>query len=106
MALAGRTIVVAVSGGIAAYKACELVRLLTQRGATVQVVMTAHAHEFVTPLTFQTLSGRPVASDTFDLTQESQIGHIRLADQADAIVIAPATANVLAKMAHGLADDL
>lgn len=106
MALAGRTVVVAVSGGIAAYKACELVRLLVQREAAVQVVMTAHAREFVTPLTLQTLSGRPVATDTFDLTQESEIGHIKLADQADAIVIAPATANVLAKMAHGLADDL
>jgi phosphopantothenoylcysteine decarboxylase/phosphopantothenate--cysteine ligase len=106
MPLSGRTIVVAVSGGIAAYKACELVRLLTQRGADVQVVMTAHAREFVTPLTLQTLSGRPVASDTFDLTQESEIGHISLADRADAIIIAPATANVLAKMAHGLADDL
>src|SRR5678816_1957231 len=106
MGLAGRTVVVAVSGGIAAYKACELVRLLVQNGAAVQVIMTAHAREFVTPLTLQTLSGRPVATDTFDLTQESEIGHIKLADQADVIVIAPATANVLAKMAHGLADDL
>jgi phosphopantothenoylcysteine decarboxylase/phosphopantothenate--cysteine ligase len=106
VALAGRSIVVGVSGGIAAYKACELVRLLVQDGATVQVVMTAHAQEFVTPLTLQTLSGRPVATDTFSLTQESEIGHIRIADQAEAIVIAPATANVLAKMAAGLADDL
>jgi len=106
MGLAGRTVVVAVSGGIAAYKACELVRLLVQNGAAVQVIMTAHAREFVTPLTLQTLSGRPVATDTFDLTQESEIGHIKLADQADVIVVAPATANVLAKMAHGLADDL
>jgi len=106
MGLAGRTIVVGVSGGIAAYKACELVRLLVQDGATVQVVMTGNAQQFVTPLSLQTLSGRPVATDTFSLTQESEIGHIRLADQADAIVIAPATANVLAKMATGLADDL
>ncbi|HWP65591.1 MAG TPA: bifunctional phosphopantothenoylcysteine decarboxylase/phosphopantothenate--cysteine ligase CoaBC [Candidatus Limnocylindria bacterium] len=106
MALAGRNIVVAVSGGIAAYKACELVRLLVQEGAAVQVIMTANAQQFVAPLTLQTLSGRPVATDTFSLTQESEIGHIRLADQAHAIVIAPATANVLAKMAAGLADDL
>jgi phosphopantothenoylcysteine decarboxylase/phosphopantothenate--cysteine ligase len=106
VALGGRTIVVGVSGGIAAYKACELVRLLVQAGANVQVVMTANAQHFVAPLTFQTLSGRPVATDTFSLTQESEIGHIRLADQADAIVIAPATANAIAKMAHGLADDL
>jgi phosphopantothenoylcysteine decarboxylase/phosphopantothenate--cysteine ligase len=106
MALAGRRVVVGVSGGIAAYKACDLVRLLVQEGATVQVVMTDHAQQFVTPLTLQTLSGRAVATDTFSLTQESEIGHIRLADTADAIVIAPATANVLAKMAHGLADDL
>jgi phosphopantothenoylcysteine decarboxylase/phosphopantothenate--cysteine ligase len=106
MALAGRSIVVGVSGGIAAYKACELVRLLAQAGAAVQVVMTENAQHFVTSLTMQTLSGRPVATDTFSLTQESEIGHIRLADQADAIVIAPATANLLAKMAGGLADDL
>jgi phosphopantothenoylcysteine decarboxylase/phosphopantothenate--cysteine ligase len=95
-----------VSGGIAAYKACELVRALVEAGVSVQVVMTGNAQQFVTPLTLQTLSGRPVATDTFSLTQESEIGHIRLADQADAIVVAPATANVLAKMATGLADDL
>ena len=106
MGLDGRTIVVGMTGGIAAYKACELVRLLVQEGATVQVVMTGNAQQFVTPLTLQTLSGRPVATDTFSLTQESEIGHIRLADQAEAIVVAPATANLLAKMATGLADDL
>lgn len=106
MGLSGRTIVVGVSGGIAAYKACDLVRLLVQEGAGVQVVMTANAQQFVTPLTLQTLAGRPVATDTFSLTQESEIGHIRLADTADAIVVAPATANVLAKLATGIADDL
>jgi phosphopantothenoylcysteine decarboxylase/phosphopantothenate--cysteine ligase len=106
MSLEGRTIVVGMTGGIAAYKTCELVRLLVQAGATVQVVMTDNAQQFVTPLTLQTLSGRPVATDTFSLTQESEIGHIRLADTADAIVVAPATANMLAKMAHGIADDL
>jgi phosphopantothenoylcysteine decarboxylase/phosphopantothenate--cysteine ligase len=104
--LDGKTIVVGVSGGIAAYKAAELVRLLTAAGARVRVMMTDHARQFITPLTLQTLAGEPVSTDTFDLTQESEIGHIRLADTADAIVIAPATANVIAKLAVGLADDL
>ncbi|MFN8543206.1 MAG: bifunctional phosphopantothenoylcysteine decarboxylase/phosphopantothenate--cysteine ligase CoaBC [Candidatus Binatia bacterium] len=106
MGLAGRTVVVGLSGGIACYKACDLVRLLGQRGAAVRVVMTAGAQAFVAPLTLQTLSGHPVASETFSLTQESEIGHIHLADTADAVVVAPATANVLAKLAAGLADDL
>src|SRR5205809_622312 len=106
MPLDGRTVVVGVSGGIACYKACELVRLLVGAGARVRVVMTAAAQRFVTPLTFQTLAGQPVATDTFDLTQESEIGHIRLADEANAVAIAPATANVIAKLAAGIADDL
>lgn len=101
-----KTIVLGVSGGIAAYKAVELVRLLVKEGLAVQVIMTRGAMEFVTPLTFQTLSGRPVATETFSLTQESQIGHINLADSADLFVIAPATANVIGKMAAGIADDL
>src|SRR5205814_1859454 len=92
--------------GIACYKACEVVRLLVGAGARAPVIMSAGAQQFVTPLTLQTLSGQPVATDTFSLTQESEIGHIRLADQADAIVIAPATANVLGKLANGIADDL
>jgi phosphopantothenoylcysteine decarboxylase/phosphopantothenate--cysteine ligase len=106
MSVRGKTIVVGVSGGIAAYKACEAVRLLVQAGATVQVVLTRAAEEFVTALTLQTLSGRPVARHTFDLTEESEIGHIRIADAADALLIAPATANVVAKLAAGIADDL
>jgi phosphopantothenoylcysteine decarboxylase/phosphopantothenate--cysteine ligase len=106
MTLDGRTVVVGMTGGIACYKACELVRLLSRAGARVRVIMTAGAREFVTPLTLQTLSGAPVATDTFDPTQESEIGHIRLADDAQVVVIAPATANVLAKMASGIADDL
>jgi len=106
MRLDGKTVVVGVSGGIACYKACDVVRLLTGAGARVRVVMTAAAQRFVTPLTFQTLAGQPVATDTFDLTQESEIGHIRLADEADAVAIAPATANVIAKLATGIADDL
>jgi phosphopantothenoylcysteine decarboxylase/phosphopantothenate--cysteine ligase len=105
-ALTGKTIVIGVSGGIAAYKAAELIRLLTGRGATVNVMMTRNAQEFITPLTLQTLSGNPVATETFSLTQESQIGHIRLADSADLIVIAPATADIIAKAANGIADDI
>jgi len=104
--LEGKTIVVGVSGGIACYKAAELVRLLTAAGACVRVAMTANATQFITPLTLQTLSGEPVATNTFDLGQESAIGHIRLAETADAIVVAPATANVIGKMAAGIADDL
>jgi phosphopantothenoylcysteine decarboxylase/phosphopantothenate--cysteine ligase len=104
--LTGKTIVLGVSGGIAAYKAAELVRALTGAGANVRVIMTRNATEFITPLTLQTLSMNPVATDTFSLTQESEIGHIRIADSADAVVIAPATANVIAKAAAGIADDI
>ena len=95
-----------VSGGIACYKAVELVRLLVKTGYRVQVIMTRGAMEFVAPLTFQTVSGNPVATETFNLTQESEIGHIDLADSADLFVIAPATANVIGKIANGIADDL
>src|SRR5437867_10933351 len=106
MRLHGKTVVVGVSGGIACYKACEVVRLLVTASARVRVVMTAAAQRFVTPLTFQTLAGRPVATDTFDLTQESEIGHIRRADESDAVAVAPATANVIAKLASGIAAEL
>jgi phosphopantothenoylcysteine decarboxylase/phosphopantothenate--cysteine ligase len=106
MKLSGRVVVLGVSGGIAAYKAAELVRALRQRGAQVRVVMTRGAQQFLTPLTLQTLSGNPVSTDLWDLTQESQIGHIELADAAEALLIAPATANVVAKLAAGIADDL
>ena len=101
-----RTVVLGVTGGIACYKAVELVRLLVKNGFKVRVIMTRGAMEFVTPLTFQTLSGNPVATETFSLTQESEIGHINLADSADLLVIAPATANVIGKLASGIADDL
>jgi len=104
--LRDKTIVLGVSGGIAAYKAAEIVRALVQRGAKVRVMMTRNAQEFITPLTLQTLAQDPVATDTFSLTQESEIGHIRLADSADAVLIAPATANVIAKAAAGIADDI
>ncbi len=99
-------IVLGVTGGIACYKAVELVRLLVKTGYRVQVIMTRGAVEFVAPLTFQTISGNPVATETFNLTQESEIGHINLADSADLFVIAPATANVIGKFANGIADDL
>jgi phosphopantothenoylcysteine decarboxylase / phosphopantothenate---cysteine ligase len=106
MKLTGRTVVLGVTGGIAAYKSAELVRELRRVGARVRVIMTRHAQEFITPLTLQTLAGEPVATELFDLGQESQIGHIDLADSADVILVAPATANLVAKMAIGLADDL
>src|SRR5713101_2239998 len=104
--LKDKTIVVGVCGGIAAYKAAELVRLLTAQQARVRVMMSRNAAEFITPLTLQTLSANTVATDTFSLTEESEIGHIRLADTADAIVIAPASADVIAKAAVGIADDI
>lgn len=105
-ALRGKSIVVGVCGGIAAYKAAELVRLLTAREARVRVMMSRNAAQFITPLTMQTLSASPVATDTFSLTEESQIGHIQLADSADAIVIVPASADAIAKAAAGIADDI
>lgn len=104
--LKGKTIVLGVCGGIAAYKACELTRRLAEKEAEVHVILTKSAQEFVTPLTFQALSGHPVHTDLFSLTQEQEIGHISLADRADAIVIAPATADLIARAAHGLCDDL
>jgi len=104
--LRGRRICLGISGGIAAYKGAELVRAFVKEGATVQVVLTRAAEHFVTKLTLQTLSGRPVASELFDLDAESQIGHIRVADEAELLVVAPATADLIARLAHGLADDL
>ena len=104
--LQGKSVVLGVSGGIAVYKAVELLRLLTKAGANVDVIMTKNACEFVTPLTFQTLSGNPVHTDLFNLSQEQEIDHISLADRADLFVLAPATANIIGKVAQGLADDL
>ena len=104
--LKGKKILLGVTGGIAAYKAAELTRGLVKLGAQVKVIMTENASEFITPLTLQTLSGNPVYKDMFTLLEWSEIGHIALADYADLIVIAPATANVIGKIASGLADDL
>jgi len=103
--LEGRHILLGVTGGIAAYKAVELVRLLKDQGAIVRVVMTRSARQFVTPLTFQAISGEKVLTDLFDPMSEQAIGHIELAKWADVLVIAPATANIIAKIAHGIADD-
>lgn len=104
--LADKNVLLAVSGGIAAYKAAELCRLLVRVGASVRVMMTEAARQFVGETTFAALSGHPVASDLFDPLQEETIGHIRLADQADLIIAAPATADLLARFANGLANDL
>jgi len=103
--LKGKHIVLGVTGGIAVYKAAEFVRLLVKAEANVHVVMTRHAEEFMMPLTFQTLSGNPVVTDTFALFEESQIGHVALADLAELIIILPATANIIGKIANGIADD-
>src|SRR3954452_119874 len=104
--LAGKRIVLGVTGGIAAYKAAELTRLFVKAGATVRVVMTEAATRFIAPLTLQTLSGAAVALDLFDPASEAEIGHIKLADEADVLVVAPATADFIARMAAGMADDL
>ena len=101
-----RRIVLGVTGGIAAYKAAELVRELVRRGAHVRVIMTDHAREFIAPLTFETLSGNRVATELFRLNGSFEIDHIALARFAEIVVVAPATANVIGKMAAGIADDL
>lgn len=101
-----RYILLVVGGGIAAYKALDLVRRLRERGAKVRVVMTAGAQEFVTPLSFAAVTGERVHTDLFDRLEEADVGHIRLAREADLVIVAPATANLMARMAHGLADDL
>ncbi|MBI5442157.1 MAG: bifunctional phosphopantothenoylcysteine decarboxylase/phosphopantothenate--cysteine ligase CoaBC [Deltaproteobacteria bacterium] len=103
--LRNREIILGVTGGIAAYKSVYLCRELTKRGANVHVVMTRHAMEFVTPLTFQTISGNSVTHELFELFHASEIGHVTLADRAHALVVAPATANILGKVANGIADD-
>ena len=104
--LAGREIIVAVCGGIAAYKVADVVSKLVQLGAGVTVCMTAGARKFITPLTFEALSGRPVRTSTFKLVESSDPQHISLTERADLMLIAPATNNIIAKVAHGLCDDL
>ena len=104
--LKGKTILLGVTGGIAAYKAAALASALVKQHATVEVIMTAHATQFITPLTFEQLTGRRCMVDTFDRNFSHQVEHIALADRTDLVIIAPATANVCAKLAHGLADDM
>ncbi|NCF64120.1 MAG: bifunctional phosphopantothenoylcysteine decarboxylase/phosphopantothenate--cysteine ligase CoaBC [Gammaproteobacteria bacterium] len=104
--MSGRRILLGVTGGIAAYKSADLVRRLQDRGAQVRVVMTRGARAFVTPLTFQAVSGNPVHTDLLDEAAEAGMGHIELARWADVVLVAPATANFMARVAHGLADDL
>lgn len=106
MDLTGKQIVLGVTGGIAAYKSAELVSRLRHLGASVHVIMTRNATEFITPLTFQTLSANPVVTDTFSAPEYWNVEHVALAKLADLFVIAPATANILAKMAAGIADDM
>src|SRR5437016_10629347 len=102
---AGKNVVLGVTGSIAAYKAADLASRLTKQGAAVRVVMTADALRFITPLAFKTLSRNPVVTDLYDEEEGWKPTHIRLADEADLLLVAPATANTIAKLAHGLADD-
>ncbi len=104
--LSGKSITLIITGSIAAYKSAELVRELVKVGAKVRVVMSKAACEFISPLTMQTLSGSPVTLNIFDPQSEAEISHIELADSADAVLIAPATADAIAKAAHGVADDI
>ena len=104
--LKGKTVLLGVTGGIAAYKAASLASALVKQHAAVEVVMTEHATEFIAPLTFEQLTGRKVLVDTFDRNFVHQVEHIALAQRTDLVIIAPATANVCAKLAHGLADDM
>lgn len=106
MSLAGKNIVLGVTGSIAAYKAADIVSLLVKHRAEVHVVMTASATRFITPLTLRTLSRHPVAAGLWDDEKDWEPGHIDLADHADLLLVAPATAQTIARFAHGLADDL
>jgi phosphopantothenoylcysteine synthetase/decarboxylase len=103
--MSGKTVILGVTGSIAAHRAVDLASLLVKAGCSVHVVMTADAQKFVTPLPFKTLSRNPVVTDLYDVEEGWKPAHIELADRADLLLVAPATANTLAKMAHGLADD-
>src|SRR5256714_13715935 len=105
MSVQGRRVLLCVGGGIAAYKACELARLLVKAGAQVRVALTPAAQRFVTPLTFQALTGTSVATDLFSAEQELAAGHIALADWAEIALVAPATANLLARLRMGPGSD-
>ena len=104
--LQGKTVLLGVTGGIAAYKAAALASALVKQHAAVEVIMTENATKFITPLTFEQLTGRRTLTDTFDRNFVHQVEHISLAQRTDLVIVAPATANVCAKLAHGLADDM
>ncbi len=104
--LKDKTIVLGIGGGIAAYKCCDLARSLTRAGADVRCILTKAGAHFVTPLTLQTLTGNPVHTEMFDLIEEKEVGHISLADRAALLLVAPATADLIAKVACGICDDL
>ena len=106
MILENKTVLLGVTGGIAAYKSASLASLLVKAGADVRVIMTEHATNFINPITFETLTGHKCITDTFDRNFEFSVEHVALAQKADVIMVAPATANVIAKLAHGLADDM
>ena len=104
--LANKTVVLGITGGIAAYKAAEIASKLVQSGARVEVIMTESATKFIAPLTLRNITGRPVVGDMFDPASEFNVEHVALAEAADAVVIAPATANTIARLAAGIADDM
>lgn len=106
MELSGKNILLGVTGGIAAYKAAYIIRLLKKENADVRVIMTKNAQEFITPLTLSTLSENPVSTDTFEASAHHEVRHIRWADWAEFALIAPATANIIGKAANGIADDM
>src|SRR6195952_1637604 len=102
----GKSVLLIIGGGIAAYKSLELIRRIKERGASVRAILTSAATEFVTPLSVASLSGEKVFQDLFSLTDEAEMGHIQLSRSADLVVVAPATADLMAKLANGLANDL
>ena len=104
--LSGKTVLLGVTGGIAAYKAAALASALVKQHCHVEVILTEHATQFITPLTFEQLTGNRAMVDTFDRNFSHQVEHIALARRTDLVLVAPATANVCAKLAHGLADDM
>ena len=104
--LKGKTILIGVTGSIAAYKAADLASRLIKQHARVHVIMTRNACQFISPITFETLTGQKCITDTFDRNHPFEVEHISLAKQADLAIVAPATANIIAKMAYGLADDM
>ena len=104
--LKGKTVILGVTGSIAAYKAANLASLLKKQHADVHVIMTENAKQFITPVTFESLTGNKCLTDTFDRNFHFQVEHVELAKRADLVLVAPATANVMAKLAHGIADDM